>query len=309
MKFAPFFFLFTGAAALNTSIIRGVSWFGFETQDRNLQCLWTHDLQWNLAKMTELGFNSIRLPFSYDFVAAGKWERMDEFFDAVQKTNLSVALDFHRIDDTHQSAKPYNDRVSFDNFLEAWNTILGRYHTVKNLVAVDTFNEYQSQDYVEWNNLARQIVNFIEKRYPERFTYYVGGTQWGGNIHYVNLDDLAFAKTRIKYSIHMYWFSIQQEPLEEGWDFSFGDHDRLVINVGEWGFISSSQKETDWAIRFLAWLKKKGIFNSYLWTWSWNSGDTQGTLKEDCHTVDEKKMTILRSYWAGAYRRLLRSAQ
>jgi endoglucanase len=290
----------------NNSIIRGISWFGFETERRDLMCLWTHDIQWNLEKMDELGFNSIRLPFSYDFVQAGQWQKMDEFFDAVQKTNLTVALDFHRIEDTHQSAKPYNDKVSFDKFLEAWNVILGRYHTVPNLVAVDCFNEFQSQDYVEWNNLARQIVGYIEKHYAERFIYYIGGTQWGGNIHYVNLDDLPFAKERIKYTIHAYWFSIQQEPLESGWEWSFGEHDRLVINVGEWGFISSSPKETDWAIRFIAWLKTKGIYNSYLWTWSYNSGDTQGVLKEDCHSIDDKKMSIVWSYWEGAKSRLLR---
>lgn len=259
--------------------------------------------------MQELGFNSVRLPFSYDYINAGNWQKMDEFFQEVQKTNLTVALDFHRIEDSHQSAKPYNDVVTFDKFLAAWNTILGRYSNVKNLVAIDVFNEYQGQDYVEWNNLARQIVSYVEKRYPDRFIYYIGGTNWGGNIHFVNLDDLPFAKTRIKYTIHVYWFTIQQEPLENGWNWSFGDHDRLVVNVGEFGFISSSQKEVDWAVRFIAWLKSKGLYNSYLWTWSYNSYDTQGVLRENCQDVDEKKMNIIYSYWEGAQqRRLLRNS-
>jgi endoglucanase len=311
MRWSGVWCLLAGVASAhnwNESIIRGISWFGFETERRDLMCLWTHDLSWNLNKMQELGFNSIRLPFSYDFVNSGQWDKMDQFFSAVQNTNLTVVLDFHRIEDTHQSAKPFNDLVTFDKFLEAWNTILGRYHTISNLVAVDVFNEWQGgQDTaVEWSNIARQIVAYIEKRYPARFTYYVGGTQWGGNIRFVDLDDLPYAKERIRYTIHMYWFSIAQEPFESGWDWSFGDHDRFVVNVGEWGFISSDNTQTDWAIRFIAWLKKKGIRNSYIWTYSYNSGDTQGILKEDCHSVDEKKMSIIWSYWEDAKRRLLR---
>lgn len=277
-----------------SDIIKGISWFGFETENRNLMCLWKNDLDWNLAKLQELGFNSIRLPFSYQFIQEDIWWNMDKFFDRVQHYNLSVVLDYHRLENTHQSAKPYTNEISFDMFLDTWKTIINRYKDNPNLIAVDIFNEYQSDNYMEWNNLARQIVSYIETEFPERFTYYVGGVSWGGDLHFVNLEDLAYAD-RIRYSIHKYFFS-DNEPLEQNWDYSFGEH-KLVVNVGEWGYVSSIPDQVSWAKRFVNWLESKKIRDTYFFTYSFNSEDTAGILLADCTNVDDDKMILLNKFW------------
>lgn len=276
------------------AIIKGISWFGMETEHMAPMCDWEHPIDWHVSRMAELGFTHIRVPFSYDYITANNWASMDELFDAATRHSMKLALDYHRIDKTHQSAKPYNNRVSFDQFLESWYTILDRYHDQEVLEALDIFNEYQPANYEEWNNLARQIVSYIETSFPERFFFYVGGTQWGGNLQFVDLSDMP-CSDRIYYTIHKYHFS-DGEPLEHAWNVSFGPH-KMIVNVGEWGFMSDHADQVAWANRFVDWLRANGVRDSYFWTWSWNSGDTGGILKEDCTTIDEGKMSLLRRYW------------
>lgn len=286
--------------ATANAIRRGISLFGLETEFRNVMCTWQHDVPWLLNKLESLGFNTIRIPFSYDYVHTGDWSVLDDLFHHIQETNLSAVLDFHRIDDTHQSPKPWIEgKVDFEHFLQAWNTVLQRYGTNPRLTGLDIFNEYQGDNYVEWNNIARQIVSYIDSSYGKlNLTYYVQGTNWGGNIHFLNLEDME-CSDRVRYTIHKYHFS-DKEPLEDNWSWSFGlaDHATGKINVGEWGFISDHPNEVDWARRFVAWLKLKGIRDSFFWCASPNSFDTGGILLDDCSSVDCRKMKILRDYWS-----------
>lgn len=288
---------------VENKVIKGINWFGFETEYKNLMCTWSHDIEWHLKKIKNVGFNYIRLPFSLEYVEEGNWKYMDEFFEKSRELELDVVLDFHRLHSTHQSAKPYDNMYDFDDFLNGWKTILDRYKDYENLRAVDIFNEYQSGNYVEWNNLARQIVSFIETNFPERFQFFVGGTNWGGNIHNIDLSDLAY-HDRIRYSIHKYWFS-DTEPYEGKWNYSFGDH-KPVINVGEWGYMSDVPSEAQWAERFVEYLRQHDLKDTFFWTWSHNSGDTGGILMEtsksrtgqDCTDVDYKKMLLLHHLWS-----------
>lgn len=276
-------------------LIKGLNWFGFETQYFNLMCTWQHSIPWHINKIDELSFNYIRLPFSVEFVKKDDWMYMDEFFDEIQNTDIEVVLDCHRLHSTHQSAKPYDSVYSFDDFLESWKIILTRYQSNKNLKMVDIFNEFQSGNYVEWNSLSRQTLEYLEKEFPNRFSYMVGGTNWGGNLHYVDLSDLYFSD-RISYTIHKYWFS-DSDPYEVKWDYSFGDLDLPLINVGEWGFQSSSLQETSWAELFVDYLRENNIRDTFFWTYSFNSQDTGGILFYDCTNVDEKKMQLLNKLW------------
>jgi endoglucanase len=230
-----------------------------------------------------------------EYINKGNWTYMDELFTEIQKYNISICLDFHRLENTHQSSKPYNDKITFDMFLNAWKTILTRYKNIKNLKNVDIFNEYQGDNYVEWNFIARQIVGYLEDNFPNRFNYFVGGYTWGSDLHFVDLSDTLY-KDRIFYTIHSYWFNTK-EPMEEWWDYKFGKY-KNIVNVGEWGYISTNENEVEWAERFVDWLISKDIHDSFFWTYSWNSQDTGGILKEDCETVDENKVNLLRILWS-----------
>ena len=277
------------------SLIKGINWFGFETEYKNLMCTWTNDIEWNIKKIKELDFNYIRLPFSLEFVNDGNWEEMDKFFNIAYQYDIDIVLDFHRLHSTHQSFRPYDNHFTFDDFLDTWRIILDRYKSYSNLKGVDIFNEYQGNNVVEWNNLSRQIVSFIENQFPERFDYYVGGVRWGGNLYGVKLDDLSY-NDRITYTIHKYWFSDGID--EEAWAATFDKENHKLISVGEWGYkTDGSEFEKKFAIEFVDWLKENNIRDTFFWTWTYNSGDTGGILKADCTTVDYEKIRLLHDLW------------
>ncbi len=82
-------------------MIRGINWFGFETEYANLMCTWNGGIAKHLDMIEALDFNYIRLPF-LDFVEKADWVHMDEFFSLVEQKNMSVLLDFHRLENSHQ---------------------------------------------------------------------------------------------------------------------------------------------------------------------------------------------------------------
>lgn len=277
--------------------MRGLNIFGLETEHGSLMCDWAHTYEWLLRKVSSLGFNTVRLPFSHDYLHTTDLKGMDDFFEAVLHTDLSVVLDFHRIYNTHQSPKPYDDTHPFSQFVDDWLFVLDRYHNNSHLVGVDVFNEYQPKDFEEWNRLAREVVETVESHFPYRFFYMVGCCNWGGDCRFVDLSDLPY-QNRIYYTIHKYCWS-DTNNLQESWDGSFGQFvgDGRKMVVGEFGFKSDLPNQVDWFKHFTAYLKSRNITNSFFWCLSPNSGDTGGILLDDCDTVDWDKMNLLWNYW------------
>ena len=274
-------------------LVKGINMFGFETEHKNIMCSWKHGINWNMKKVKELGFNSIRLPFCLQYILDNDWTKMDEFFEVSRQYDMKVILDFHRLHNTHQSPKPYDNKYSFDDFKNGWLTILNRYNGYDNLIAVDIFNEFQGLDYKELNMLYSDVVLTIEDRFPDRFHYYIGGTEWGSRLGGVCVDGIA--ENRMHYTIHKYIFNSGGD-WEQNWQWSFDLANHKNLNVGEWGFISNDEQSI-WASRFVRWLKQNNIQDTFFWCWSPNSGDTKGILKDDCESVDYKKMLLLNDLW------------
>ncbi|MAI15019.1 MAG: hypothetical protein CMM15_13475 [Rhodospirillaceae bacterium] len=273
-------------------VIRGTNWFGFETEASDLQCIWAHDLDWHLKRMQDVGFNWIRLPYSLQYVQTGYWEKMDAFFEKASEYNFKIVLDCHRLHNNRQSPKPYDRTYSFNSFLEGWKTILTRYKDYDNLTHVDIFNEFQSGNYEEWNQLATETLLFIENEFPGRFLYMVGGVNWGGNLRNVKVN-VPFMD-RVIYSIHKYSFS-DTAPYPEKWKYSFGSHTDQM-NVGEWGYMTEIKSQVSWAKEFVKYLRNNNIRDTYFWTWTQNSFDTKGILT-DCTNVDYQKILLLHELW------------
>lgn len=284
--------------ATQAKIIKGINFYGLETPSQDFVCGWQHRPSYYLEKLDSLGFNSIRLPFSLEYVRSGNFEKMDEFFDAIKThPNMSIVLDMHRVFSSHQGPTPTENWITMDMFLDGWRKIIGRYENNPQLMGIDVFNEYQGTDSNYWNGVLRTIVKDIEKHYPDRFEYFVGGTRWGGDIHDINLESLPFHE-RIHYSIHKYIFSGSGFNREDDWDWSFGNFKNKThkVSVGEWGFKSERYDEVQWAKQFVAYLKKHNIRDTYFWTIA-HSGDTGGLWSDDCETVDMAKYNIIQSLW------------
>jgi len=96
--------------------IRGLSWFGFETQDFVINGLWVHSMTEYLDKIQEVNVTTLRVPFSaewifYNFnlypydglVSADPVNQhkpsidiLDTLFQECEKRNITIVLDLHR---------------------------------------------------------------------------------------------------------------------------------------------------------------------------------------------------------------------
>lgn len=274
------------------AVIKGINIYGLETPRRDFVCSWQHSVSWYVDKLSDLGFNSLRIPISLEYVMEGKYYKLQELFDAVQKhPSMTVILDMHRIFSDHQAYSPEEKWVSLDIFIDNWKKILYRFKDNPQLQGVDYFNEYQGTDSNYWNSVSSKIIKELEDEFPERFIYYVGGTNWGGNLHDMNVENFEFSD-RVRYTIHKYHFSGKDE---RDWDYSFGAFPYKVM-VGEWGFKTQVQHEKEWAIRFTDYLIKRNIRDTYFWTIA-HSGDTDGLWYDDCENINFEKLSIIQKLW------------
>lgn len=297
-KILPMLFFVNLKSLVDSQMIKGINYYGLETPSKDFVCGWQHRPSYYLEKLDDLGFNSIRLPFSLEYVRSGDFGKMDEFFDALAKhSNMTVTLDMHRVFSSHQGPTPTENWITMDMFLEGWRTIINRYQDRSQLIGIDVFNEYQGTDSNYWNGVLRTIVTDIETNFPNRFQFFVGGTRWGGDIHDINLENLPF-HDRIHYTIHKYIFSSSGFNRENDWDYSFGNFKDIEgkVSVGEWGFKSDRMDEVAWAKEFVGYLKKHNIRDSYFWTIA-HSGDTGGLWFDNCEDIDMVKYNIIKSLW------------
>lgn len=302
MRLLSIFSFFGIAHAITTyhsSIIRGINWYGHETERGAFTCTWQHPQEYYLEKLQDMGFNSIRVPFSNQYVRNGDFSSLDHFFNIIGNYNMTVILDFHRVNNYAQSPVP-TDGISQDEYWSTWVTIADRYKDKKELVALELFNEYQQADPTYWNNLMKQTILHIEEKLPQRYKYIVNGHSWGGSLAGVSLEDLAI-KDRIEYSIHKYIFSGNSVPSD--WDMSFGSYPNKTI-ITEWGFRTPDEGEdqTWWAHMFIDYLKKRGIRNSYFWCLS-HSSDTKSLWYDNCEDINSMKLNIIRTLWEGEEKR------
>ena len=276
-----------------SAITKGINIYGLETPSKDFVCSWKFPVSYYVDKSHELGFNSLRIPFSWEWVQEGNFWKMDELFEAVRKyPDMTIILDMHRVWSSHQGPIPEENGVTLDMFIHNWVIIADRYKDDHQLIGLDVFNEYQGTDSSYWNKILRSIVLKLEENFPNRFIYYVGGIRWGGDIHSINLEDIPFSQ-RIYYTVHKYIFS--GNSVEADWDYSFGNITHKVM-VGEWGFKNQIYEQKQWAISFINYLKKRNIRNTYFWTVA-HSGDTDGLWFDDCENVNVEKYEIIKTLW------------
>lgn len=306
MRLFSFFSLFGIAHAItsssNHSITRGINWYGHETELGKFTCTWQHPTEHYLEKLRDMGFNSLRVPFSYQYVQNGDFSSLDYFFNIVGNYNMTVVLDFHRVNNYAQSPVP-TDGINQEQYWDAWTTIANRYKNHKELVALELFNEYQGSDAAYWNNLMKKTILHIEDKIPQRFDYIINGMNWGGNLAGISAEDLPI-KDRVHYSIHTYIFSGNSVP--SNWDVAFGSYPEKTI-VSEWGFRTASegQDETWWGKMFIDYLKRRNIQDSYFWCLS-HSGDTHALFYDNCEDINWEKFNIIKTLWEKQEKRMLR---
>jgi aryl-phospho-beta-D-glucosidase BglC (GH1 family) len=275
--------------------IRGISIYGLETNLRNTVCSWSHPAEYYIKEVKKLGFNTIRIPVSLQYVVEAEFQVLDKMVETCNHEGMQIFLDIHRVANTYQQADPDKgiqefDKISSrDEFSDFVMVLLSRYFHERSIIGVNSWNEYTGTDVNYKEQWDKFIFTRVENSFPGRFIMVTTGLLWGGLLVGLNIEDLPFSN-RIMYSTHKYHFS--NPANRQGWDASFGNvFPPHKIMIGEWGF---RNPEDMWFGRdFSKYLLDKKILNQFFWTIA-HSGDTGGLWHDDCNTVDFEKYDIIK---------------
>lgn len=277
-------------------IIKGISIYGLETEQRNFVCGWKNDLEFYIQKLQHLGFNALRFPFCHQYIHEGNFDRLDHGLSLAQKYNMSVILDFHRVSNTHQEYSPLSV-LSLEDFIQTWEIVVDRYIAYDVFHGINSWNEYQGNDGCS-NPVAYStaLFNRIEEMYPARLHYYMTGYFWASDLRGCSLEHLPYSD-RIGYSVHKYVWSGTADRTD--WDNTFGSVEGIPIEkivIGEFGWFGDKPNEVDWATRFIAYLREKGIQHSCYWTIAL-SHDTGNLYHDDCDVIQWNNFELLKTLW------------
>lgn len=156
-----------------TVLLRGVNWFGMETEAHAPNGLWKRDYQEMLSQMKSLGYNVIRLPYSVEALRKnnvstidysigrnaelqGKTplEVMDLVIKAAEKQGLLILLDSHRLNDKRIPPLWYGDGFTEADWINTWKMLAKRYRSQANVIGADLKNEPHGKASWGTSNLA-----------------------------------------------------------------------------------------------------------------------------------------------------------
>ncbi|MGH2341568.1 cellulase family glycosylhydrolase [Segnochrobactraceae bacterium EtOH-i3] len=255
-------------AAGNSVQIAGVNWFGFESSNMAPHGLWTRGYKDMMDQMADLGFNTIRLPFSSDMLhatgtASGvdysknpdlagltPLEIMDKIVAYAEDIGLKIILDHHRSDSgagTSGNGLWYDSSHSEDQWIADWQMLAERYADTSAVIGADLHNEPYNGTWgdggvTDWARAATEAGNAIGEVndnwliFVEGIGSYQGSSYWwGGNLmgvrdHPIELD----VDNKLVYSAHDYPNSVYPQTWFQGSDFA----DDLPAKFREmWGYI------------------------------------------------------------------------
>jgi aryl-phospho-beta-D-glucosidase BglC (GH1 family) len=229
----------------NVVRLTGLSWFGMETSNFAPHGLWSRSLGGLLDQVRDLGYNSLRLPFSnqlfdpgsapngIDFAknpelqGLGGLEILDRVIAAAGERGLKVVLDRHRPDASAQSPLWYTPQISEQRWIDDWKMLARRYRGNSTVVGADLHNEPHGEatwgdgnQATDWRLAAERAGNAILGENPDLLIIVEGvervgdaSTWWGGNLSAAGAHPVRLAlPDRLVYSPHEYPASVFAQP-------------------------------------------------------------------------------------------------
>jgi endoglucanase len=231
-------------------LLRGVNWFGIETENHAPHGLWARDYKEMLSQIKSLGYNIIRLPYSVqalkekevtgiDFSIGsnneleGKTplEVMDLIVQEAQRQGLLVLLDSHQLNNKRIPELWYGDGFSEADWIDAWKMLATRYKNQANVIGADLKNEPHGRAswgtgdrQTDWRLAAERAGNAILSINPN-WLIVVEGVEnnvpgqklpihWmGGNLEGVKRYPVRLSvKNKLVYSPHEYGPGVFDQP-------------------------------------------------------------------------------------------------
>lgn len=255
----------------NQVVLTGINWFGLETEAFAPHGLWARNLDSILDQIVELGFNTLRLPYSNqlfdpsstpnginydlnpDLEGLSGLEIMDRIIGGAGERGLKVILDRHRPDSHAQSELWYTQQYDEERWISDWVMLVERYANDDTVIGVDLHNEphgratWGSDDpETDWRLAAERAGKAILEVNPNVLIIVEGVEQyqgnwywWGGNLmgardHPVRLD----VPNQLVHSTHVYGPGVYPQP----W-FSAPDFPENLTEIWDrhWGYLHKEE--------------------------------------------------------------------
>ncbi|MDD1476891.1 cellulase family glycosylhydrolase [Arthrobacter sp. H16F315] len=252
-------------------VIKATSWFGLETPDCVPHGLWgTLTIDEALANIKSMGFNTVRLPFSNECLAAtavkgnvNYWANraynlegkrpldvMDTVIARAKANGLQIILDRHRPSSADQSPLWYTAAVPETKWISDWKMLADRYKNDPTVIGADLHNEpYGAATWgrgtaaTDWQAAATRGGNAVLASNPKLLIIVEGienqgdgsATWWGGGLSDVGAKPVVLnAPNRVVYSPHDYPASLYAQK----W-FSDANYPNNLPAVWDknWGYI------------------------------------------------------------------------
>ncbi len=231
-------------------LLRGVNWFGIETQLHAPDGLSSRDYKEMLAQIKSLGYNLIRLPFSVQSLRAGDvnginfqlgsnqelqgkspLEVMDAVIQEASRQGIMILLDSHRLNDQRIPELWYGDGFTEADWIDTWKMLATRYKNQANIIGADLKNEPHGRaswgtndESTDWRLAAERagnailainpnwliVVEGVEKNVPGQKLAY----HWmGANLEGVERFPVRLSKSnKLVYSPHEYGAGVYNQP-------------------------------------------------------------------------------------------------
>jgi endoglucanase len=220
--------------------IKAASWFGMETPDCMPHGLWgTLTIDDALANIKSMGFNTVRLPFSNECLAATSitgnlnyWANrayglegktplvlMDTVIARAKANGLQIILDRHRPSSADQSPLWYTSASPESRWIADWKMLAARYKADPTVIGADLHNEpagaatWGGAAATDWQAAATRGGNAVLASNPNLLIIIEGienqgngtTTWWGGGLADVKNRPVTLATpNRVVYSPHDY---------------------------------------------------------------------------------------------------------
>ncbi|MEW6491321.1 MAG: cellulase family glycosylhydrolase [Cyanobacteriota bacterium] len=231
-------------------LLRGVNWFGIETELHAPDGLSSRDYKGMLAQIKSLGYNLIRLPYSVESLRAtdvnginfqlgsnqelqGKspLEVMDAIIQEAGQQGIMILLDSHRLNDQRIPELWYGDGFTEADWIDTWKMLATRYKNQANIIGADLKNEPHGRaswgtndETTDWRLAAERagnailainpnwliVVEGVEKNVPGQKLAY----HWmGANLEGVERFPVRLSKSnKLVYSPHEYGAGVYNQP-------------------------------------------------------------------------------------------------
>ena len=262
--------------------IAGINWFGFESASYVVHGLGQRDYHDLLKQVKDLGYNTIRLPFSdqlffansvpngisfnngmnQDLQGLNGLQILDKIVAAAGQLGLKIILDHHGVDAGSQVALWSSADCSVSCFESDWQMLATHYNGNTTIIGADLDNEPHSpacwgcsDPALDWQMEAQKLGNVVLAINPN-WLIFVEGVEcyngdcywWGGNLEGVTDTPVRLnVPNRVVYSPHDYPHDVYNLHY-----FSAPDYPNNLPGIWDahWGFIVKKHITPVWLGEF-----------------------------------------------------------